>query len=68
MAETAPSATKLARPAPYWQSYTYDKAGNRLTDIQHHAGGDTAKDVKHTHEYPTPGTSQAHALTSPSAE
>ncbi|MFF4969677.1 RHS repeat-associated core domain-containing protein [Streptomyces sp. NPDC001037] len=59
-----PSADKLGGPAPYWQSYTYDKAGNRLADTQHDIGGATAKDVRHTYEYPTPGKPKAHQLTS----
>ncbi|WP_314219487.1 RHS repeat-associated core domain-containing protein [Streptomyces zaehneri] len=60
----APSAARLGGPAPYWQSYTYDKAGNRLTDTQHHTGGDTTKDVRRSYEYPAPGTVKAHTLTS----
>ncbi|WP_234425413.1 RHS repeat domain-containing protein, partial [Streptomyces kebangsaanensis] len=60
----APSAAKIGGPAPYWQSYTYDKAGNRLTDTRHDTGGDTTKDVKRTYEYPTPGKPGAHQLTS----
>ncbi|MGW1471962.1 MULTISPECIES: RHS repeat-associated core domain-containing protein [Streptomyces] len=61
---SAPSAEKLGGPAPYWQSYTYDKVGNRLTDTRHDAGGDTTKDVKRTYDYPAPGTPNAHQLTS----
>ncbi|WP_431998107.1 RHS repeat-associated core domain-containing protein [Streptomyces fungicidicus] len=60
----SPSAAELGGPAPYWQSYTYDQAGNRLTDTRHDTGGDTAKDVKHTYAYPAPGTPKAHQLTS----
>ncbi|MFI8091384.1 RHS repeat-associated core domain-containing protein [Streptomyces sp. NPDC086080] len=59
-----PSAAELGGPAPYWQSFTYDKAGNRLTDVRHDPGGDTAKDVKRTYAYPDPGTPKAHQLTS----
>ncbi|MEV6120090.1 RHS repeat-associated core domain-containing protein [Streptomyces sp. NPDC052077] len=59
-----PSAARIGGPAPYWQSYTYDKAGNRLTDIRHDTEGDTAKDVKRTYEYPAPGRPGAHQLTS----
>jgi RHS repeat-associated protein len=46
-------------PAPYWNSYTYDATGNRLTDTTHHAGGDTVRD------YTTPAAGQArpHTLT-----
>ncbi|MFD7065204.1 RHS repeat domain-containing protein [Streptomyces sp. NPDC059906] len=60
----SPSTARLGGPAPYWQSYTYDRAGNRLTDIRHDTGGDTAKDIKHTYAYPTPGTPKAHQMTS----
>ncbi|MFI7502822.1 RHS repeat-associated core domain-containing protein [Streptomyces sp. NPDC049687] len=63
-----PSAAKIGGPAPYWQSYTYDTAGNRLTDTLHNPGGDTTKDVRRTYEYPTPGTAQAHTLTSVTSE
>ncbi|WP_259471467.1 RHS repeat-associated core domain-containing protein [Streptomyces shenzhenensis] len=58
----SPSAAKLGGPAPYWQSYTYDKAGSRLTDTRHDIGGDTAKDVKRTYEYPPAGQPKAHQL------
>jgi RHS repeat-associated protein len=37
----APSAAGLTGPAPYWQSFSYDKVGNRLTQTQHATGGDT---------------------------
>ncbi|MFC0437481.1 RHS repeat-associated core domain-containing protein [Kutzneria buriramensis] len=37
----APSATALSGPAPYWQSFTYDKMGNRLTQTDHATAGDT---------------------------
>ncbi|MEV6809424.1 RHS repeat-associated core domain-containing protein [Streptomyces sp. NPDC051129] len=60
----APSADKLGGPAPYWQSYTYDKAGNRLTDTRHDLGGDSAKDIRRTYAYPPAGTPKAHQLTS----
>ncbi|MFJ8112248.1 RHS repeat-associated core domain-containing protein [Streptomyces sp. NPDC096132] len=63
-----PSAAKIGGPAPYWQSYTYDKAGNRLTDVQHNPAGDTTKDVKRSYEYPGPGAAQAHTLTSVTTE
>ena len=52
-----PSTAALAGPAPYWQSFSYDEVGNRLTETQHAAAGDTVR--KYT--YPAPG---AHALKS----
>ncbi|MEV1118192.1 RHS repeat-associated core domain-containing protein [Actinosynnema sp. NPDC049800] len=45
-------------PAPYWHSYTYDKIGNRLTEVLHGADGDTTR----TYEYPRPGSKQLAAV------
>lgn len=64
---TAPAGDKVGGPAPYWHSYTYDKAGNRLTETLHDtsgAGGNKAKDTKRTYDYPKPGNPQPHTLTS----
>ncbi|HTI24463.1 MAG TPA: RHS repeat-associated core domain-containing protein [Kutzneria sp.] len=36
-----PAVATLSGPAPYWQSFSYDKVGNRLTETQHAAAGDT---------------------------
>ena len=52
--DQAPSAATLVGPAPYWQSFTYDKVGNRLTETQHTTAGDTVS----TGAFPTVG----HAL------
>ncbi|MDX3187675.1 hypothetical protein PV458_04625 [Streptomyces sp. MN03-5084-2B] len=51
-----PSAAGLRGPAPYWQSFTYDKAGNRATSTEHAASGD----VTRTYTGGVPG--HAHAL------
>ncbi|AUG75818.1 type IV secretion protein Rhs [Kitasatospora sp. MMS16-BH015] len=56
----APSAASLGGPAPYWQSYGYDRTGNRLTDTRHTLAGDTTR----TFSYPAAGAPQPHALTS----
>ncbi|WP_158515476.1 polymorphic toxin-type HINT domain-containing protein [Kitasatospora sp. MBT63] len=32
-------------PSPYWQSYEYDRTGNRTRLVQHDVTGDTGKDV-----------------------
>lgn len=61
---TAPAAAQVGGPAPYWQSFTYDKSGNRATQTRHDVTGDTTKDLKDTYTYPTPGTAQAHSLSS----
>ncbi|UVS81292.1 RHS repeat-associated core domain-containing protein [Actinokineospora sp. UTMC 2448] len=58
--DSAPSATALGGPAPYWHSYTYDLAGNRVSEVQHKASGDTT----HTYTYPPAGQPQPHSLQS----
>ncbi|MCE6994367.1 polymorphic toxin type 43 domain-containing protein [Saccharothrix sp. S26] len=59
-----PTATGLSGPAPYWQSFDYDKAGNRLTEVDHKASGNTTR----TYKYPLPGTPQAHTVRSVTQE
>ncbi|WP_316741008.1 RHS repeat-associated core domain-containing protein [Streptomyces sp. MK7] len=51
------SATSLSGPGPYWTSYTYNTAGQRLTETQHKSTGDT----KTTYCYTKP--TQPHTLT-----
>ncbi|MFB6568796.1 polymorphic toxin-type HINT domain-containing protein [Streptomyces noursei] len=60
---TAPAGNLIAGPAPYWQSYRYDLAGNRTARTEHDPTGDAAKDTKSTYTYPKPGTPQPHTLT-----
>ncbi|MFD1049445.1 type IV secretion protein Rhs, partial [Kibdelosporangium lantanae] len=55
----ARSASALDGAAPYWNSYTYDKTGNRKSLVSHTAAGDT----RSTYTYPTDGT-QPHTLRS----
>ena len=56
-------------PAPYWQSWTYDPAGDRATQTDHDTGGNTANDTTTTYTYPAAGsaTDQPHTLTSTTA-
>ncbi|MGW4490337.1 RHS repeat domain-containing protein [Amycolatopsis sp. NPDC004368] len=55
---TTPSITGIGGAAPYWTSWTYDSTGNRLTQTQHGATGDTTA----TSTYPAAGQSQPHAI------
>jgi RHS repeat-associated protein len=55
-----PSTGALGGPAPYWQSYTYDAAGNRRTATEHAKTGDTTD----TYTYPGPGQPRPHAVSS----
>ncbi|MEV6413984.1 RHS repeat-associated core domain-containing protein [Kribbella sp. NPDC051718] len=58
-----PTTAGLSGPAPYWQSFGYDKSGNRLTEIQHAVGGDTTRN----YTYPAADTARPHSLTSVTA-
>ncbi|WP_406004927.1 sugar-binding protein [Streptomyces sp. NBC_00637] len=64
---SAPAATSLGGPAPYWQSYTYTAAGNRDTDTRHDPTGTTAGDVNRTYRYNENGKGQPNTLTSVSS-
>ncbi|GAA3758343.1 RHS repeat-associated core domain-containing protein [Plantactinospora mayteni] len=54
----APSTSALGGPAPYWHDYSYDAAGNRLSEVRHAAGGDSAA----SYGYPAAGTAQPHTV------
>ncbi|SER01244.1 RHS repeat-associated core domain-containing protein [Streptomyces sp. yr375] len=58
-----PSTAVLGGPAPYWQSFAYDDLGNRKTQVDH-ATTTGGNDSTTSFVYPTPGTGQAHTLTS----
>jgi RHS repeat-associated protein len=58
--EASPTTNTLSGAAPYWHTYTYSKAGNRLSEIHHGSAGDTSR----TYTYPADGQPQAHTLTS----
>jgi RHS repeat-associated protein len=55
---TTPTASALGGPASYWQSFGYDKAGDRTTETDHAATGNTV----HTYTYPAPTSPQPHTL------
>jgi RHS repeat-associated protein len=56
-----PSAAALGGPAPYWQSYTYDVAGNRLTKTAHSTTTGTSDTVE-TLTYPAATGAAPHAV------
>jgi RHS repeat-associated protein len=56
----APSAAGLGGPAPYWQSWTFDKVGNRKTETKTSSSGSTTA----TYSYPATGQFQPHAVQS----
>ncbi|MEY9855062.1 RHS repeat-associated protein [Catenulispora sp. GAS73] len=56
-----PSGTTVGGPAPYWQTFSYDIAGNRTGQVDHDVTGNTAKNVTHAYAYPAAGTTGAHS-------
>ncbi|MEY7971696.1 RHS repeat domain-containing protein [Saccharomonospora xinjiangensis] len=46
-----PAVEALGGPAPYWDSFTYDEVGNRLSQVEHTSDGDTV----HEYAYPDGG-------------
>ncbi len=58
---TAPTATALAGPAPYWNSYVVDPAtGNRTSATLHGVG--SAASTTETYSYPAAATARPHAV------
>ncbi|RKT54107.1 polymorphic toxin-type HINT domain-containing protein [Saccharothrix australiensis] len=55
-----PSTTNLGGTAPYWYDYTFDKTGNRVSEVKHTAQGDTTR----TSTYPAAGTARPHSVLS----
>ncbi len=58
----APGTATVGGAAPYWQTFTYDVAGNRRTEVRH--GATAAGDVTRTYAYPAAGGAQPHTLSS----
>ncbi|MGW0916236.1 polymorphic toxin-type HINT domain-containing protein [Streptomyces sp. NPDC002784] len=58
------TGSALSGPAPYWTSYTYNAAGQRLTETQHGVGIRTGQDTERAYDYPPAGAAQPHTLTS----
>ncbi|HEX4725302.1 MAG TPA: RHS repeat-associated core domain-containing protein, partial [Pseudonocardiaceae bacterium] len=66
------NSTSVGGPNPYWQSWTYDAAGDRKTQTDHDTGGTTTKDTTTTYAYGTaagqPHTVNATTATGPGAD
>ncbi|MBS2966721.1 hypothetical protein KGA66_27035 [Actinocrinis puniceicyclus] len=61
------SSTVGGPVTPYWQSWTYDAASSRLSEIDHDTAGNTANDTNVTYNYPSPGTAGATELSGTTA-
>ncbi|MFJ4884481.1 RHS repeat domain-containing protein [Streptomyces sp. NPDC088731] len=60
-APTGPSAATVGGPDAYWQSYGYDKLGNR-TNQTDHATTTSGTDVTTDYTQPAPGAKRPHAV------
>ncbi|PPK60751.1 RHS repeat-associated protein [Actinokineospora auranticolor] len=58
--QAQPTVAGLGGPAPYWQDYEYDIAGNRTKETDHRSNGDTVR----TYAYGGPNGAQPHTLRS----
>ncbi|MBT2480362.1 RHS repeat-associated core domain-containing protein [Streptomyces sp. ISL-94] len=56
------SKPQVGGPSAYWNSYSFDAAGNRTKEVQHSPTGDLTKDVTRTYTYGTPGQAGANRL------
>ncbi|WP_307866104.1 RHS repeat domain-containing protein [Streptomyces smyrnaeus] len=64
---TAPDKQNIGGSDPYWQSFSYDKAGNRTREVRHSLGtesSDSEPDEVRTYTYGTPGEPRANILRS----
>ncbi|MFG1809487.1 RHS repeat domain-containing protein [Streptomyces sp. NPDC049040] len=59
--KAAPSSATVGGPDAYWQSFSYDLAGNRTRETDH-AVAAGATDAVTTYTQPTPGTGLPHAV------
>ncbi|MEN3613672.1 RHS repeat-associated core domain-containing protein [Plantactinospora sp. ZYX-F-223] len=57
--QAAPAAGALGGPAPYWHSWTFDKAGNRLSETRTVLGGARTTTA---YNYPAAGQARPHAV------
>jgi RHS repeat-associated protein len=63
---TSTNSSMVGGPSPYWQSWTYDAAGDRSTQTGHDPTGTTTNDTLTSYTYPAPAsaTDQPHTLSS----
>jgi RHS repeat-associated protein len=53
--DTTPTAANLGGPAPYWQTYGYNTAGDRTSENDHDVSGNTANDLTRIFHYNNAG-------------
>jgi RHS repeat-associated protein len=53
------AVANLGGAAPYWYDFTFDKIGNRKSQVKHATAGDTTE----TYDYPAAGAARPHTVT-----
>ena len=51
------SSSTVGGPNPYWQTWSYDAAGNRASQVDHDTTGNVGNDNTTTYDYPSQGSS-----------
>ncbi|WP_436846522.1 RHS repeat domain-containing protein [Streptomyces massasporeus] len=59
-----PSATTVGGPDAYWQTFTYDAAGNRIKQVEHGTGALAGSDATTTYAHNDPKAGLPHAVQS----
>lgn len=54
-----PTAATIGGPNPYWQSFTYNRLGDRTQQVKHDTTGNPLKDITQNSTYPGGGTTPA---------
>lgn len=65
---TAPGAANVGGAVPYWDSWSFSRAGLRKSQTQHALPGSTGGDSVTDYTYPVPTASQPHTLSSSSTK
>ncbi len=63
----APTDTTLGSVAPYWDSYNYDKSGNRTGWVAKTKSGSTVQTTTHNYDVPAGTAAKPHAVTKDAA-
>ena len=63
----APTDTTLGSVAPYWDSYSYDKSGNRTSWVAKSKPGSTVETTTHNYDVPAGTAPRPHATTKDAA-
>jgi RHS repeat-associated protein len=69
LGKTGATNSTVGGPAPYWDTWTYDAAGDRTTAVAHATTGSASNSTSTNYSYPNPATAgdQPHSLSATQA-